>query len=72
MLSIMERVRVGILINEETRDVLRLESLLTGKDMGEIVEQLVNTHLPESVEQIRQRRGQEQPKPKGKRPKSDD
>jgi hypothetical protein len=71
MLSVMERVRVGILINEETRDVLRLEALLTGKDMGEIVEQLVSANLTASVEQIRARRGHEQPK-KGKRPKSDD
>jgi hypothetical protein len=53
------------------RDVLRLEALLTGKDMGEIVEQLVSANLTASVEQIRARRGHEQPK-KGKRPKSDD
>lgn len=69
MLSVMERVRVGILINDKTREILRLEALLTGKDMGEIVEELVAANLVSSAHLLEERRGQQKP-PKGKKPRT--
>lgn len=64
--AMSKKVRVGLLIDEETRDILKLEALLAGgdADMGDIVMRLVKDHCPESREQIRKRRGD--PKGKGK------
>lgn len=56
MTEVMSKVRTVLQIDEEIRDVLRLESALTSKDMGEIVEELIRQHLPEQLEQIRGRR----------------
>lgn len=56
MIETMTKVRVVLQFDEEARDALRLESALTGKDMGVIMEELIREHLSESLEQIRTRR----------------
>ena len=70
MLAVMEKektkVRLALVVDEEVRDALRLESALSGKDMAELIEDLVRDHFTNAVEQIRGRRAA-----KDKRKKAD-
>jgi hypothetical protein len=56
MLAVMSKVRLVLMVEEETREALRLESALSSQDMSLIVEELIRTHLSEALEQIRERR----------------
>ncbi len=67
MLATMNKVRVVLMIDEDVRDALRLESALEHKDMGDIVESILRESLASAVEQIRARRAaQEKNKDKKK------
>lgn len=50
------KVRLVLMIREELRDALHLEAALSARYMGEVLESLIETHLPEAVKQIHQRR----------------
>lgn len=56
MFATMSKVRAVLQLEEDNREALRLESALTRKDMGEIVDDLIREHLSEALSQIRERR----------------
>ncbi len=58
MLDVMEQtqVRMVLVVDEEIRDALKLESALSKKDMADIVADYVREHLSDALEQIRKRR----------------
>jgi hypothetical protein len=58
MIECMEKVevRMVLVVEDEIRDALRLESALSGKDMKDIIEELVKEHLRDALAQIRKRR----------------
>lgn len=59
MLAVMAKSRLVVLIEPELHDALRLESALSGKDMAEIVEELLRTNLVDALTKIRERRRKE-------------
>lgn len=64
MLAVMSKVRAVLQLEEDSREALRLESALTRKDMGEIVDELIREHLTEALEQIRARKAAQAKKKK--------
>lgn len=56
MLAVMSKVRLVVMVEEEIRDALRLESALAGRDMSEIVEDLIRDRLADAMQKIRERR----------------
>ena len=70
MLIAMSKVRVVLVVEEEIRDALRLESALTRQDMAEVISNLVRTHLASAIESIRARRGEESKAKKKPKPDS--
>ncbi len=56
MLATMEQVRMVLVVDDEIRDALRLESALANKDMAELIQDLVREHFSDALEQIRKRR----------------
>lgn len=56
MLEVMEKVRVVLKVDEEIRDALRLESALAGKDMADIIADIVKINFADALAQIRARR----------------
>ncbi len=51
-----ERVRMVLLVPEEVRTALRLESAKTGRDMSDIVADLLREHCRESLAEVRKHR----------------
>lgn len=60
MVGIMEarRVRLVSMVSEEIREALRVRAAILGRDMSEIVEELLEEHLAETLEQVRAARSQ--------------
>ncbi len=58
MLDTMEKVRLVLSVDDEIRDALRLEAALSGKDMAEIITEIVEKHHADALAQIRKRRAQ--------------
>jgi hypothetical protein len=73
---LMERVRLVLMVDEELREALRVESSMTGKDMSDIVADLLRDNLSDTLELLRsRRRGGEKKKPprgQGRKPSSPD
>lgn len=67
MLALMEakRVRLVSIVDAEIREALKVEAAIMGREMSEIVEELLREALAERLEQMRQARAG---KGKGKRP----
>lgn len=57
--------RLTVQVKPENRDALKLTALLREVDMGEIIDELIEAHLGEALEQIRANR---QPPP-GRKPR---
>jgi hypothetical protein len=62
----MERVRLVLMVDEELREALRVESSMTGKDMSDIVADLLRENLADTLELLRNRRQQGERKKPGK------
>lgn len=57
-------VRLTVHVKEENRDALKLEALVRGLEMGEVLDELIEAGLTTAIEQIRARRAPEGPKRK--------
>jgi hypothetical protein len=55
-MSTEKRIRLVLVVDEEVRATLRLESGKTEKDMSDIVADLVREHCGESLREVRRRR----------------
>lgn len=62
----MDKVRLVVVIDEELRAALRLESAAREEDMSDIVAGLLRTHLAESLAKVRSRRAEGDDKKGGK------
>jgi hypothetical protein len=51
-----ERVRLVLVVPDEIRAALRVESATTGEDMSDLVCRLVERHFAESLAEVRRRR----------------
>jgi hypothetical protein len=57
-----EKIRMLLVVDEEVRDVLRLEKTFTGEDMSDIVARIVLAAFPESLEEVRRRKRKDKKK----------
>jgi hypothetical protein len=62
-----EQVRLVVMVPEDVRAALRMESVAAGEDMGDTVARLVETQLAEKLAEVRRRREAAEKKGKGKK-----
>jgi hypothetical protein len=56
MPAVMEKIRVGIFMDEETRAALKAEANDRGLDMSECAEQILRDALADAIQRIRKKR----------------
>lgn len=57
-----DRIRLVVVVDEEIRDVLRLEKAITGEDISDIVARVVREQCAESLAEVRRRRQKDKKK----------
>jgi hypothetical protein len=62
-----DTVRLVVEVTEENRAALRMEAVIRGVDMGDIINEWVAEHLSEHLEKIRERRNPPDPGPKSRK-----